>query len=75
MKFVEVDMAKIGMNDIVHIFDICLPKGVELTVDREDTSHNLPVVSIHASKVHQEEETTEKAAAKDEEADKPADAE
>lgn len=51
-EFIEVDMAKVAMNDVVHLSDLKLPKGVRLTVDLTDGSHNTPVVSIHASKVN-----------------------
>ena len=50
-EFIEVDMTKVAMNDVVHLSDLKLPKGVHLTVDVTDGSHNAPVVSIHAPKV------------------------
>ena len=49
-EFIEVDMTSVGMNDVVHLSDLKLPKGVHLTVDVTDGSHDAPVVSIHASK-------------------------
>lgn len=49
-EFIEVDMAKVGMNDVVHLSDLKLPKGVHLTIDVADGSHDAPVVSIHAPK-------------------------
>ncbi len=59
-EFIEVDMAKVGMNDVVHLSDLKLPKGVHLTIDVADGSHDAPVVSIHAPKVGAvEEEVTE----------------
>ncbi|MCA0403762.1 MAG: 50S ribosomal protein L25/general stress protein Ctc [Proteobacteria bacterium] len=62
-EFIEVDMASVAMDDILHLSDLKLPKGVSLTVDLKDGSHNLPVVSIHASKVAIEAEETPVAAA------------
>lgn len=50
-EFIEVDMSKVNMNDVVHLSDLKLPKGVHLTVDVKDGSHDAPVVSIHAAKV------------------------
>ena len=50
-EFIEVDMAAVAMDDVIHLSDLKLPKGVSLTVDLTDGSHNLPVVSIHAHKV------------------------
>lgn len=58
-EFIEVDMTKVGMNDVVHLSNLKLPKGVHLTIDVTDGSHDAPVVSIHAPKVGavEEEET------------------
>jgi len=50
-EFIEVDMSTVNMNDVVHLSDLKLPKGVHLTVDVADGSHDAPVVSIHAHKV------------------------
>lgn len=58
-EFIEVDMANVNMDDVVHLSDLKLPKGVQLTVDIADGSHNLPVVSIHAPKVAAVEEEVE----------------
>lgn len=59
-EFIEVDMTNVGMNDVVHLSNLKLPKGVELSIDVKDGSHDLPVVSIHAPKVAAvEEEVTE----------------
>lgn len=50
-EFIEVDMTSIDMNDVVHLSDLILPKGVHLTVDLADDVHNAPVVSIHKQKI------------------------
>ncbi|MCC5013680.1 MULTISPECIES: 50S ribosomal protein L25/general stress protein Ctc [unclassified Legionella] len=55
-EFIEVDMANVGMDDVIHLSDLKLPKGVQLAIDITDGSHNLPVVSIHAPKVAAVEE-------------------
>lgn len=57
-EFIEVDMSNVGMNDIVHLFDLKLPKNVHLTIDSDDTSHNLPVAAIHAPKGNTADEET-----------------
>lgn len=49
-EFIEVDMTNVGMNDVVHLSHLKLPKGVHLTIDVTDGSHDAPVVSIHAPK-------------------------
>lgn len=57
-EFIEVDMANVGLDDIIHLSHLKLPKGVQLTIDVKDGSHDLPVVSIHAPKVSAVEEET-----------------
>ena len=61
-EFLEVDMTNVDLNDVIHLSDIKLPKGVELTIDLKDGSHDLPVVSIHAPKVSPIEEEVAAAA-------------
>jgi large subunit ribosomal protein L25 len=62
-EFIEVDMANIAVDQVVHLSDLKLPKGVELTADLSDGSHDLPVVSIHAKKAEVEEESGSEEAA------------
>lgn len=50
-EFIEVDMSAVGMDDVVHLSHLKLPKGVHLTIDVADGSHDSPVVSIHAPRV------------------------
>jgi large subunit ribosomal protein L25 len=49
--FIEVDVSKCDINDVIHLSSLQLPKGVELTVDLSDPQHDSPVVSIHLPKV------------------------
>ncbi|HBD7397592.1 50S ribosomal protein L25/general stress protein Ctc [Legionella longbeachae] len=60
-EFINVDMSEVKVDDIVHLSHLKLPKGVQLTVDVTDGSHDAPVVSIHMPKVSaaSEEETAE----------------
>ncbi|MGL5742743.1 MAG: 50S ribosomal protein L25/general stress protein Ctc [Legionella sp.] len=58
-EFIAVDMAKVELDDVVHLSHLKLPKGVQLTVDVADGSHDSPVVSIHMPRGTVEEETTE----------------
>ncbi len=58
-EFIEVDMAKVDMDQVVHLSDLKLPKGVELTVDASDHEHDTPVVSIHMPKAAPVEEESE----------------
>ncbi|WP_419420256.1 50S ribosomal protein L25/general stress protein Ctc [Legionella sp. D16C41] len=59
-EFIEVDMSEVGLNDVVHLADLKLPKGVQLTANVNDADHNLPIVAIHAPKGGTEEETAPK---------------
>lgn len=54
-SFIEVDMQDVDVEQTLHLSDLVLPKGVELTTDISDKSHDLPVVSIHASKKDDDE--------------------
>ncbi|QLZ70056.1 50S ribosomal protein L25 (plasmid) [Legionella sp. PC1000] len=61
-EFIAVDMSDVKMDDIIHLSHLKLPKGVKLTVDVTDGSHDAPVVSIHMARVSAtEEEATEAA--------------
>lgn len=45
-QFIELDMSQLQLGDSLHLADVKLPAGVELTVNLEDAEHNQPVVSI-----------------------------
>ena len=64
-EFIEVDMSSIAINDVVHLSDLILPKGVHLTVDLADDIHNAPVVSIHKTKLESLDENEAEIAASD----------
>ena len=48
-EFIEVDMAKVELGQIVHLSDLKLPKGIELVALAHGS--DLPVANIHASRV------------------------
>jgi large subunit ribosomal protein L25 len=55
-EFIEVDTSKLGMNETLHLSDLKLPKGVELTAFAHGAeSHDHPVVSIHKPRIIDEE--------------------
>ena len=58
-EFIEVDMSAVELNQIIHLSDLKLPKGVELTQLALGEDHDQPVAAVHAPKV--------RGAAKDEE--------
>jgi len=59
-EFIEVDMAKVELGQIVHLADLKLPKGVELV--QLAHGNDLAVANIHASRVAKEAEEGEGAA-------------
>jgi large subunit ribosomal protein L25 len=61
-EFIEVDMTPVVLDQVVHLSDLKLPKGVQLTIDVADGSHDTPVVSIHAPKTSTIDEEEEAAA-------------
>lgn len=60
-EFIEVDMADVGLDDILHMSNIKLPKHVELSIDITDGKQDHPVVSIHTNKGADSEATAESA--------------
>ncbi len=44
--FIEVDLAHVQVREAVHLSDLELPKGVELTALKQGDDHDLPVVSV-----------------------------
>jgi large subunit ribosomal protein L25 len=52
-EFIEVDLAKVALGQIVHLSDLSLPKGVELVALAH--GNDLAVANIHASRVAKEE--------------------
>ncbi|MEZ5524590.1 MAG: 50S ribosomal protein L25/general stress protein Ctc [Pseudomonadales bacterium] len=56
---IDVDMTNVEIDQIVHLSDLALPKGVTLMAfahGGDEHEHDLPVVSIHAPKVAEEPE-------------------
>lgn len=51
-EFINVDMAKVEVGQIVHLSDLSLPKGVELVALAH--GNDLAVANIHASRVKDE---------------------
>ncbi len=45
-QFIELDISQVELGHSLHLADIKLPSGVELTVALDDDEHNQPVVSI-----------------------------
>ena len=58
-EFITLDLANMALNDVLHLSDLIMPKGVELAVDPKTGDHDHPVVSIHLSKAEISEEAEE----------------
>lgn len=58
-EFIEVDISDMALNDIKHLSDIKLPKGVEIIALTHDDDK--PVVSIHLPRVEEEPVAAESA--------------
>jgi len=53
-EFIAVDLLNVELDQVVHLSEIILPKGVELSTLPEG-DHDHPVVNIHERKVVEEE--------------------
>ena len=61
-EFLTVDVSNLGLDEMIHLSAIELPKGVEIPELAQGPDHDHAVVSIHrAKKAVVEEETTEAA--------------
>jgi large subunit ribosomal protein L25 len=64
-QYIEVDLSKLAIGDAVHLSNLKLPKGVELTALTHGEGHDQPVANIHKPIVIQEEEPEVSAAAEE----------
>ena len=55
-EYIAVDVSELGMNESVHLSDVQLPEGVELTVTAYHEGENPTVATITAPKVVEKEE-------------------
>ena len=62
-EFIEVDMASVGLNEIIHISNLKLPKGVESVQLSHGASHDLAIANVHAPRAAEAEPTEAPAAA------------
>ncbi len=58
-EFIEVDMVAVAVEQIVHLSDLKLPKGVELAELAKGADHDLPVVAVHKPKGSKADEDAE----------------
>ena len=60
-EFIEVDMAKVEVGQVLHMTDLTLPKGVQLVSLAHGS--DLPVANVHAPRVSKEDTPKEEGAA------------
>ena len=63
--FIEIDLAPVKLNEIIHLSNLSLPEGVELVdLRQKDAVHDLPIVSVHLARGSKaDEESDQKMAA------------
>lgn len=57
-EFIEIDLANAQLNDVIHLSQVKIPKGVELLTVIHSAEDDMPVVSIHLPKLFVEVEET-----------------
>ncbi|ASF48141.1 50S ribosomal protein L25/general stress protein Ctc [Methylovulum psychrotolerans] len=49
-EFIEVDLSNLDVSETLHLSDLVLPAGVEVVALAQGEDHNLPVVTISATR-------------------------
>lgn len=62
-EYFEVDIATLGVDEMLHLSDLKLPDGVEIPELAQGPEHDHPIVAIHVIKAAAVEEETETAGA------------
>ena len=58
-EYLEVDMSGVEMEQIIHLTDIKLPEGVELTELTHGESHNQAIAAIHKTRAAKDTDAEE----------------
>ena len=58
-EFLELDMAAMDIGDIVHLSDINVPEGVQLSILAQEGDADPAVISIHVARAEEVEEEIE----------------
>ncbi|MBQ0834366.1 50S ribosomal protein L25/general stress protein Ctc [Marinobacter sp.] len=66
-EFIEIDMADVEMDQIVHMSDLKLPKGVRIPALQHDAEHDQAVVSVSKPKGVKADEAEDEAEGEGEE--------
>ncbi|OGO95579.1 MAG: 50S ribosomal protein L25/general stress protein Ctc [Coxiella sp. RIFCSPHIGHO2_12_FULL_44_14] len=62
-EYIALDISQLALDQSLHLSDLQLPHGVELTAGELDEEHNLTIVSVHLPRVTQEDREAEAAEA------------
>lgn len=54
-EYLEVNLANLDIGETIHLSDVVLPVGVEIVVLAQGPEHDLPVVSMMASKASKDD--------------------
>lgn len=54
-EFIEVNLATLDIGGTIHLSDLVLPAGIEIVVLAQGPEHDLPVVSMMASKASKDD--------------------
>ncbi len=74
-EYIEVDISALELDHPLHLSDIKVPSGVELSVLAKGEDHDLPIVSIHIPRAVVEEEEGEEEGEEGAEGETPAEGE
>ncbi len=58
-EFLEVDMLNVELDQILHLSDLQVPKGVKIAALQLGADHNLPLVAVHKPRGAKEESSSE----------------
>ncbi|MDD1613845.1 MAG: 50S ribosomal protein L25/general stress protein Ctc [Methylococcaceae bacterium] len=56
-EYLEVNLANLDIGETIHLSDVVLPAGIEIVVLAQGPEHDLPVVSMMASKASKDDTT------------------
>jgi len=58
-EFVEVDVENLNLGDVLHLFDLSMPEGVEITAMLHGGDGAAAIVQVNAPRLEEEEPTQE----------------
>ena len=64
-EYIEVDMLEVEVDQILHLSDIKLPKGVTLVALTHGEDHDHPIAAVHLPKAASADQAADEAAAAD----------